>query len=1036
MTNLFNINRKRAGGNPFRLLLFALILLFSQIVYSQGHTVTGTITDSNGDYIPGVNIREQGTNVGTITDINGQYTINVSPDSELLISFIGFRNATVEVNGRSVIDIVIQEDTYQLDDIIVVGYGQQRRESVVGAISSVGTEEILRSSSPNITQAIAGKLPGVITSQSSGAPGMDDAEIFIRGRASFAGDNQPLVLVDGVEREFSQIAPDDIESISVLKDASATAVYGVRGANGVILVTTKRGREQAPTVSLTANYQMQMPTRGDAFLDSYQSVKLLEEARANDGLSSIYSAQDIEMFRRSVRGELSPREQQLYPNVDWYDEILRRSAPAERYNVNIQGGTRRIRYFTSLEYFNQGGLYRDNNNYDYGQSGNVNFRRYSFRVNLDFLVTSNLTASVNFGTRFQERKGPNIIDDQTSGIVNEVFYELSHTPGWQFPIQYENGFYGGNSQHQNNIAAKLANGGFYETTRTINETNFILDYKMDYITPGLSARGMVSFDYDTDYDRRFSAPFATYELIDRDNPELETSYTRFGEDGELVYQGNVQRTSMKTYMEYALNYSRMFDDLHEVTGLVLYNQNDYSFQAQLPRRYQGLVGRVTYNFDRRYFWEMNAGYNGSENFAKGNRFGFFPSFSAGWMLSNESFMDQTNLWLDALKLKASYGEVGNDAFRRNGQDIRFLYVDSWTQLNSAYMFGNNFQPGIFEGRYPNYAVTWERARKYNAGVESSFRNGLFALNFDVFLENRDNILTDYLTKPAWLAVEMAPGNLGETQNKGFEIELRHNNRLGALHYFVNANFMHARNEIKFMDEPVGMPDYRKREGRPINQFFGLIADGFVTQADIDAGNLPVSTFGDVQPGDLKYRDMNGDGFIDERDVTFIGYSDIPENTFSFSFGGNYKGWGFSAMFQGVSNVSRFYDAGTMFAFVNNGKVSEHHLHRWNPAVSEAENLANAKYPLLHYDEFGNHNQRLNSFFLQDGSFIRLKNVEVSYTVPKMVSQRWHMSELRFYVNANNLITWDNLDIKVDPESRGSFHYPIMKAVNLGVNVKF
>ena len=385
----------------------------------------------------------------------------------------------------------MEEDTEVLDEVVVVGYGAQKKESVVGAISQVSSKELLKSPAANVSQAIAGKIPGVITSQTSGAPGADDMKIYIRGRASFAGDNQPLILVDGVEREFSQIAPDDIESISTLKDASATAVYGVRGANGVMLITTKRGKEQRPTVSLTANWQIQSPTRQDTYLDSYNSVVLLEEALANDGLNSQFSAADIEMFRKSSAGELSGLDAMLYPNVDWYDTVLRSTAPAQRYNVNVQGGTKRLRYFTSAEYYNQQGLFRDFSTDKYGNKSNSSFKRFAFRANLDFLMTKDLTLSVNFGTRFEERRGPNS-NEAFDGTYSEVFYELNHTPGWLFPVSYTvedkdetKTIYGGNSLNQNNIVGRLAEAGFYRATNTINETNFIADYKMDCQSDGI-----------------------------------------------------------------------------------------------------------------------------------------------------------------------------------------------------------------------------------------------------------------------------------------------------------------------------------------------------------------------------------------------------------------------------------------------------------------------------------------------------------------------------------------------------------------------
>lgn len=467
-------------------------------------------------------------------------------------------------------------------------------------------------------------------------------------------------------------------------------------------------------------------------------------------------------------------------------------------------------------------------------------------------------------------------------------------------------------------------------------------------------------------------------------------------------------------------------------------QNDYRNKAELAERYQGIVGRVTYGYDDRYLFEFNAGYNGSENFMKGKRFGFFPSVSVGWRITNEEFMKGTQDWLNNLKLRASYGQVGNDIYKINGTKQRFLYEQKWSQIGNDYRYGETWQSGIYESQYPNYGVTWERAHKYNLGLEFGLWNGLLSGNLDLFYEKRNDILTQYLTRPQWVGVAMAAANLGKTKNSGYEIELKHANHIGKdFNYTVGLTYSHAKNEILMMDEPDLKTDYRKREGHPINQYFGLVCDGFITQADIDGGKLPVSKLGEnVGVGDLKYRDMNGDGLIDERDETFIGYSDIPENTYALSLGANYKNWGFSVMFQGVNHVSRYYDAEAMFAFVNGGKVKEHHLDRWNPSKSEAENLANAKYPRLHYDSYGNHNQRGNSFFLKNGAFMRLKNIELSYTLPTLWAKKVGMSDCRLYVNANNLITWDDLDGLTDPESNGSNRYPIMKTVNFGVNIKF
>ena len=1046
------MNNKRSTANQWwgimlRRVLPAFILLLSASSMLAQTQVTGVVTDDTGEPLIGASVLEKGKQTGTITDFDGQFVLMVQDPAKaiLSISYIGYEPQDIALNGRKEINVILKESQELLEEVVVVGYGAQKKESVVGAISQVNAADLLETPSANLSQAITGKIPGVITSQASGAPGADDAQIYIRGRATFAGDAQPLILVDGIERSFSQIAPDDIETISVLKDASATAVYGVRGANGVMLITTKRGKEQKPVVSLTANWQWQTPTRKDTYLDSYQSVSLLEEALANDGLPSQYSAHDLEMFQQSVAGRLTGTDALLYPNVDWYDEILRSSAPAQRYNASVRGGTKRMRYYASLEYYDQGSLFKNLSNDVYGNSSSLNYKRYGFRANADFFLSKDLTLSVNFGTRFEERRGPN---SDESGTYSQIYYLLNHTPSWMFPIAYnlQDGdvtrtLYGGTSQYQDNVYGRMADGGYYKAVNTINETNFIAEYKMDWLTPGLSARAMASFDYENYHRTTYSRSVANYQLLRDGNgvpldPNTLDSYNRFNTTTTLGHS-KTANTIYKLYIEAQLNYKRLFNNVHDVTAMVLYMQNDYRYNSDLARRYQGVVGRLTYAYDGKYLFEFNAGYNGSENFKKGKRFGFFPAFSAGWRITEEGFMEPTENWLNNLKLRASYGQVGNDIYSVNGVRQRFLYEEKWTQLTGDYRFGENAVPGIFEEQYPNYGVTWERAHKFNVGLEVGVLNNRLTGNFDYFYEKRNDILTAYLTRPYWFGVTSAAGNLGKTTNKGYEIELHWNDAIGKdFNYNVGINFSHAANEITEMDEPDLKTDYRKREGHPIGQYFGLVADGFVTEADINSGNLPVSTYGTVQPGDLKYRDINKDGFIDDRDETFIGYTNIPENTYSISLGANWKGIGFSIMFQGVDHVSRYYDAEAMYAFVGGGKVKEHHLDRWNPAQTEAYNLANAKYPLLHYDNNGNHNQRQNSFFLQNGSFCRLKNIEVSYALPQKWIKHAYMSECRFFVNANNLVTWDHLDGLTDPESNGSNSYPLCKTVNFGVNIQF
>ena len=1001
-------------------------------IRQQGRTVTGTVSDAL-DVIIGANIVVKGTTNGAVTDVNGRFTIsNVPSDAILLVSYIGYISQEVNIGNRTSIDILLVEDMQTLAEVVVVGYGVQRKESVVGAISTLGTQDLESIPSSNLTQAMSGRVTGLVAIQSSGRPGEDVAEMFVRGRASFASDGQPLVLVDGVERTYAEIPTDDVDQISILKDASATAVYGVRGANGVILITTKRGELGKAQVSLSANFSLQTPTRLNTYLNSYESVSLLEEALRNDGLPSQYSAADIAKFKQASEGGLSGNDFYLYPNVDWYNEALKKTAPTQQYNVNISGGTARMRYFTSLGYMDQGGLYKNFESYEYGQSSQVSFQRYSFRVNLDFTITKQFTAQLNVGTRFEERKGPNINDEM--GGRSGVFYELNRTPTWIFPVQYPGDIWGGSAYAQNNVIALLSVGGFRSRSTNVNESQAIFKYDFDNYVKGLSARVMGSFDYQSYYNRGFTSEFATYELVNRAGDLSDRSnYRQYGMDSPLSLGGSNtdnQGASYRVYLEAGLNWERKFDDLHEWTAMLLYNQSSSRTNTQIPRNYQGIVGRATYNYNYRYFGEVNFGYNGSENFAPGKRFGFFPAIAAGWLISNEAFMENHE-WISLLRLNVSYGETGNDQYTGS----RFLYIPSWIQ-GGGYTFGNtNNLPGVYEGMLPNMDVSWERSKKYNIALLYGFLNQSLTGSFDFFYEDRGGILTNYLTIPNWVAVRTAPANLGKTTNKGVDVELKYRKRFGRVDFNTGVSFAYAQNKIIFMDEPDNMPAYRKQEGQSIGQYFGLVSDGFFT-SEAEIASSPYQTFNPVKVGDLKYRDMNGDGVIDDQDVTFIGNTNIPTTSLNFSLGAAYKGVSVSALLTAVTDVSRYYDVEMMYAFVDGGKVRTQHLDRWQPEQSVEWNLANAKYPLLHYGAFGNNNQRLNSYFLQDGSFIRLRNVEVAYQIPGIICQRLGVSNLRVFVNGSNLLTWDKLNGLTDPEGRNSNTYPIMKVFNLGLNVRF
>ena len=1036
-------------------ILILCLATFSQWVYAQNKQITGRVVDTKGEAAIGASILEKGTTNGTITDFDGNFKLTVGPKAVLQISYIGYKTQEIPVANKTKLNITMEEDTEVLDEVVVVGYGAQKKESVVGAISQVSSKELLKSPAANISQAIAGKISGVITSQTSGAPGSDDMKIYIRGRASFAGDNQPLILVDGVEREFSQIAPDDIESISTLKDASATAVYGVRGANGVMLITTKRGKEQKPTVSLTANWQIQSPTRQDTYLDSYNSVVLLEEALANDGLPSQYSASDIEMYKRASAGQLSGIDALLYPNVDWYDTVLRNSAPAQRYNVNIQGGTKRMRYFTSAEYYNQQGLFKEFSQDEYGNKSNSSFKRFAFRANLDFLMTKDLTLSVNFGTRFEERRGPNS-NESRDGTYSQAFYEMNHTPGWLFPVSYTVGegedqktLYSGSSQYQNNIVARFAKAGFYRSTNTINETNFIVDYKMDWLTKGLAAKGMVSFDYDAYYRRAFSADFATYELNDRTNYNSIDAYTQFNTDTELAYLGNDQTTTYKLYMEFQLNWARKFGK-HDITAMALYNQNDYRYQADLAERYQGLVGRATYGYDDRYLAEVNFGYNGSENFAKGKRYGLFPSFALGWVISNEPFYKKSNISkiMNSLKIRGSLGWVGNDRVwaydpvANTSTEARFIYLQQYeyvdtSNTDNSYIFGigDNRVQGIRQGRVANKDVSWETSRKLNIGLEAGLFNNALTFNIDYFHERRSDILTQVQTMPSYVGTVFSPANIGIVQNQGVELEVNHSRFIGPdFSYSIKGNMSFARNKVIDMGTPLGVLPYQRPEGYPIDTPLKLITLGyFQDYDDIERSPSQLALEGntEVHPGDLKYKDINGDGVIDRADFIRTGYPLVPEIQYGINLSLSYKGFDVGVLFQGSTHVSFDKNWEAMWAFSNGDNVYDKHWSYWTPEMGDA----NAKYTQM-YGKYQN-NEAGADYTLSDGSYIRLKNLDIGYTLPKKITEKAFIKTIRIYFSALNLATWAK-EPYLDPDNRDNraANMPPMKAYNFGLNINF
>ncbi|HEY5508338.1 MAG TPA: TonB-dependent receptor [Paludibacter sp.] len=1037
------------------LLIFVLTLIYSSIIAQN--RVSGVVIDETGEPLPGVTVIEKGINStkqnGTITDLNGKFSlIAKQPQGILSFSFIGLKTITHPFNGNETIKITMMESKTDLDEVVVLGYGSQKKVSVTGAISTVTTKDLLQSPAANLSNALAGRLSGLTTVQNTGQPGKDDASLYIRGRSTWVNAS-PLYIVDGIERDnFTQVDANEVESISILKDASATAVYGVRGANGVLIITTKRGKEQKPVVSLSAQYGLQQPTRLPNFLNSYETALLRNEAYINDG----YSKDRLPFQPNALEAFRTHSDPYHYPDVDWYKEVLKPTTPQSQYNMNVRGGTKTARYFLSAGYFNQDGLFNTNMNTDYNT--NYQFTRFNFRSNLDIDVSKELTVSVSITARMEDTNEPGATGF-TTGENQMAFGSLTRTTPYETPVFQANGKPGVGPAGTNPWLT--VNGfGFTQNKKDVVESSISLNYKLDKIIPGLFAKALVSYDSYYTENKAFKKQTQAYRL--ESGPDEADSYTVFGEDTKLKFSGGGVSSYAKRYFEGSLNYSHNFGK-HNVTGLLLGNmdQKDQS-SVYIPYRTMGLVTRLTYAYDQCYFGEIDMGYNGSENFAYGKRFGLFPAISAGWVISNEEFFKNSISVIDFMKLRASYGMVGNDKIGGS----RFMYTEQYSTRNgwespSIPSFGLNGGSVdiITLQRIANPNLTWEKANKYNVGLETNFFDSHLTTVLDGFLEYRRDILMDRSSIPLYLGVTPPSANIGQTQNKGLELEIKYKNKIGKdFDYWVNANYSYAKNTIIAKDEPANKIPWQKEEGQSIGQFYGYQVLGFFDITDFDSkGNLIGKDSKGVpyarqlvgqapQPGDFRYRDVNGDGVVDDRDKLPNGYSDIPEASYGFSYGFNWKGFDFSMMWQGSYNVSLRIGSEVMYEFCEGGKVQDFHEGRWayytDPFTGElVDTRATATYPRLH-SQSSSPNWTPNSFFLYNSSYLKLRNMEIGYTLPIKQLKLLGISQLRIYTNANNLLTLSKVK-QVDPEGPGygsnrdrGWNYPQLVIYNMGINVTF
>ena len=999
-------------------ILLALIVIIAEGVFfslcAQSFTITGSVVDMNGETMPGVNIVEQGAaNNGAISDVNGNFKITVaSSKSVLIFSFIGYENQKITVGRQRNLNVTMLESGVNLEEVVVVGYGSQKKASVVGAISTADAKELQSTGTTNLTQAIGGRIAGVISRSPGGRPGEDDASVYIRGIASYnSGTSSPLVLVDGIERDYSQIDPEDIETFSVLKDASATAVFGVRGANGVILITTKRGETSKPVVDLRASFTMNTPINLPEKLGSYDFARLKNEALMNVGEVPEYSAYDLEMYRTGA----SPY---THPDNDYISDLLKDVTTKQQYNLTVRGGTPFVRYYVSANYVHEKGIYEtfDNNDYD----SNVYFKRYGMRTNLDFNVTKTTIFGVDLSGRLEERH------DNDAGT--DLYQSMVRLPPNFLNYVNPDGSYGGKLNAVNPYAA-LSKYGYNHSKRNVFEAVVKLNQKLDFITKGLSARAMFGF---------VSNMASRRDITER--PELweystDGQYTIVNEETPLRVDTSAGPHRRNITTEFAVNYDRKFGS-HAITGLLAFNQLAQYRDEQLPTGYINYVGRITYGYKSKYLAEFNAGYNGSVQFAEGKRYGFFPAFSLGWVVE-EGFWNKKSKIFNYMKIRGAYGEVGNDKI---GSD-KYYYLQTYPMLTSnrpSFGLTNNPENRIYEGKEGNVDVTWERARKLNLGVDMRFFESKLALTVDVFTEKRINII-DYDRSISTIygmlgatdsSKGFPPQNLGEVRNSGFELDASFNDRIGKLSYYVKGNVSFARNKILQKGEEPQTYPWTSAIGRKVNQRFGMIVDGFYnTQEEIDA--LPSRFSSNLKLGDLKYRDINGDGVIDSYDVTAIGKTRLPEIMYGFTLGGEWKGIDCQIFFQGAAITDLYVNGYGYWEFTNTGSVMKHHLGRWTP-----ENKDHATYPSLS-PTTSKQNHRLSTFWLKNGNYLRLKNVQIGYTLPSNWMKKAKITSARIYVSGTNLLTFAGFK-EYDPESSdgGNTSYPQMRNYSVGLNLKF
>ena len=1033
----------------FLFICMLLLGLSTSALAQESIVVTGVVTDTNKEPMIGVNVSISNIpGLGAITDLNGKYSIKMPPYHKLVFTYIGFEKVEVLVKEQRTVNVTMKEaSAREIDEVVITGTGAQKKLTVTGAITNVDVDVLKANPSGSMANALAGNVPGILAMQTSGKPG-SVSEFWIRGISTFGASNSALVLVDGFERSLDEINVEDVESFSVLKDASATAIYGSKGANGVVLITTKHGKAGKINISAKAETFYNMLTQVPDFVDGYTYASMANEAKITRNLEPLYKADELEIFRLGL-------DPDLYPNVNWIDELLRKGSWSTRATLSMNGGGNTARYYVSGSYLDQQGMYKvDKALKDYNT--NANFRRWNYRMNVDIDITKSTLLKVGVSGSLQKAND--------SGVGSDAIWTaLMGYNAIMVPKLYSNGYvpaYGNDNGDRFNPWVQATMTGYRENWKNNIQTNVTLEQKLDFITKGLRFVGR--FGYDTENNNWINR---------RKWPEQWKAKRFRATDGTLDYDRVAEERKMfqesgsdglrNEFFEAELHYSRGFKH-HHLGGTLKYNQSSKiktvglgdDLKQGIARRNQGLAGRFTYNWNYRYFIDFNFGYTGSENFAAGHRFGFFPAISGAWNIAEESLIKKHLKWMNMFKIRYSYGKVGND----NLGNTRFPYlydIETMTKKDGdktvdtgGYNFGDYTFDRYYGGmRYSSLSspnVTWEIATKHDLGIDFSFFNDKLSGSVDYFNEKREGIymLREYL--PGIVGLESNPSaNVGKVTSEGFDGHFTFRQKLGAVGLTIRSNITYSKNEIVDRDEENNYYWYKMQKGHRVNQARGLISLGLFKDYD-DIRNSPVQDFDGykVMPGDIKYKDVNGDGKIDGNDQVAIGATTKPNLIYGLGISANWKGLDVNLHFQGAGKSTYFIDGSTVHMFKlgdgwGNVLSEMANSNRWISADisgDPATENPNAEYPRLSYGPNSNNYQQ-STYWLRNGSYLRLKTVEVGYTLPTQLVNKVHFNTVRIFFVGTNLLTWSAFKLW-DPEmgSTDGKRYPLSKNLSLGISV--